>query len=96
MLSLDTCAAGVATQRTHVQALLMLLFVNSCCLKRGATTLLFLNTVNLKNKLSKQQVGEHQNLSKQKSQSKKDPNASERSSKGQGTFGSGDSYECFE
>ena len=49
MFSLDTCAAGIATQRTHVQALLMLLFVNSCCLKRGPTTLLFLNTVNLKN-----------------------------------------------
>ena len=48
MFSLDTCAAGVPTQRTHVQALLMLLFVNSCCLKRGATTLLLLNTVKLK------------------------------------------------
>ena len=64
MFSLDTCAAGVATQRTHVQALLMLLFVNSCCLKRGPTTLLFLNTVNLKNKLSKQQVGVHQTFQK--------------------------------
>ena len=32
MFSLDTCAASVATQRTHVQALMMLFFVNSCCL----------------------------------------------------------------
>ena len=32
MFSLDTCAAGVATQRTHVQAKVMFFFVNSCCL----------------------------------------------------------------
>ena len=53
----------VATRRTHVQALLMF-FCEQLLLKRGATTLLFLNTVKLKNsnrlvsiKLFKKQPG---------------------------------------
>ena len=49
MFPFDTCAAGVATHRTDVQAIGVTFFVNSGCLKRGATTLSFPHTVKFKN-----------------------------------------------
>ena len=87
MFSLDTCCHSEDTRSSIVDVFL----VNSCCLKRGATTLLFLNTVKLKNsnrlvsiKLFKKQPG------------KRTQTHLREAAKVKARLGLGDSYECFE